>query len=174
MATAFFLLSLYLQQIRGLSALQASVIFLLPVPAAVTAGPLAGRLIRRFGTRPVLAAGLDMAAAGLLLISFLGMPYPGLLVFPFGTGLAFSAALVTAMQDTGTAQAGLAGALVSAAMETGPPLGLAVLTWVATAHSHDPAAGYPFALRTAAILLLAIALFTMIGRHAGQPEEEQA
>jgi MFS family permease len=54
MATAFFLLSLYLQQVRGLTALQVSVIFLLPAPAAVTAGPLAGRLIRRFGTRPVL------------------------------------------------------------------------------------------------------------------------
>jgi MFS family permease len=172
MSTAFFLLSLYLQQVRSLSALQASVIFLLPGPAAVTAGPLAGRLIRRFGTRRVLAAGLLMAAAGLLLISFLGAPYPGLLVFPFGAGLAFSAATVTAMQGTAATQAALAGALVSTAMETGPPLGLAVLTRAATAYSHDPVIGYPFALRTAAILLLAIAVVTMTSRHAHQLEEE--
>ena len=58
MTTAFFLLSLYLQQVRGLSALRASAVFLLPVPAAVTAGPLAGRLIHRLGTRTVLAGGL--------------------------------------------------------------------------------------------------------------------
>lgn len=174
MTTAFFLLSLYLQQLRGLSALQVSVIFLLPAPAAVTAGPLAGRLIRRFGTRPVLTAGLLMAAAGLLLLSFLGAPYAGLVVFPFGTGLAFSAALVTAMEGAGATRAALAGALVATAMETGPPLGLAVLTWAATVYSHDPAIGYPFALRTAAILLLAVALFTMTGWHAGQPKEGQS
>ena len=168
MATAFFLLSLYLQQVRGMSALQASAVFLLPVPAAVTAGPFAGRLIRRFGTRPVLAAGLLGAAAGLLLLSFLNVPYPGLLVFPFGTGLAFSAATVTAMHDASPAQAALAGALVSTAMETGPPLGLALLTWAATAYSHVPAVGYAFALRTASILLAAIAVFAM----THQPEEE--
>lgn len=173
MATAFFLLSLYLQQVRGLSALQVSAVFLLPAPAAVTAGPLAGRLIRRFGTRPVLGAGLLTAAAGLLLLSFLNAPYAGLLIFPFGTGLAFSAALVTAMQDAGTAQAGLAGALVNTAMETGPPLGLAVLTWAAATYSRDPAAGYPFALRTAATVLIALALFTMTGRHPSRPQEEK-
>lgn len=173
MATAFFLLSLYLQQARGLSALRVSATFLLAAPAAVTAGPLAGRLIRRFGVRLVLAAGLLTAAAGLLLLSFLGAPYAGLLVFPFGAGLAFSAALVTAMQDAGGAQAGLAGALVAAAMETGPPLGLAVLTWAAATYSRDPAAGYPFALRTAAILLFALALFTTTGRRPSRPQEEK-
>jgi MFS family permease len=173
MATAFFLLSLYLQQVRGLSALRVSVIFLLAAPAAVTAGPLAGRLIRRFGVQPVLAAGLGTAAAGLLLLSFLGAPYAGLLIFPFGTGLAFSAALVTAMHNAGAARAALAGALVSTAMETGPPLGLAVLTWAAATYSRDPAAGYPFALRTAAILLLALSLFTTAGLHPGRPEEEK-
>jgi MFS family permease len=173
MATAFFLLSLYLQQVRGLSALQASVTFLLSAPAAMTAGPLAGRLIRRFGARPVLTAGLLAAAAGLLLLSLLSAPYAGLLIFPFGTGLAFSAALVTAMRETAAAQAGLAAALVATAMETGPPIGLAVLTWAATAYSRDPAVGYPFALRITAILLLAIALFTMTGWHPGQPEPEE-
>jgi predicted MFS family arabinose efflux permease len=173
MAAAFFLLSLYLQQVRGLSALRVSVIFLLAAPAAVTAGPLAGRLIRRFGTRPVLAAGLLTAAAGLLLLSFLGAPYAGLFIFPFGTGLAFSAALVTAMQGAGAAQAALAGALVNTAMEAGPPLGLATATWAAATYSRDPVTGYPFALRTAAILLLALALFTTTGRHPGRPQEEK-
>ena len=173
MASAFFLLSLYLQEVRGLSALRVSVVFLLSAPAAVTAGPLAGRLIRRFGVWPVLAAGLLMAAAGLLLLSFLSAPYAGLLVFPFGTGLAFSAGLVTALQDAGATQAGLAGALVNTAMETGPPLGLATATWAAAAYSPAPAAGYPFALRAAAILLLVLALFTMTARHKGRPQEEQ-
>ena len=77
------------------------------------------------------------------------------------------------MQDAGAAQAGLAGALVNTAMETGPPLGLATATWAAAAYSPAPAAGYPFALRAAAILLFVLALFTMTARHKGRPQEEQ-
>ncbi len=118
-----------------------------------------GGLLPRFGARRILAAGLLGAAAGLLLLSFLSVPYPGLLVFPFGAGLAFSAATVAAMGDASAAQTALAGALVSTAMETGPPLGLAVLTWAATSYSRDPTAGDPFALRVASIVLVAIALF---------------
>jgi predicted MFS family arabinose efflux permease len=172
MATAFFMLSLYLQQVRGLSPLQTSTAFLLPIPAVATSGPLAARLIPRLGARPVLATGLLTAAGGLLLVSLLGVPYAGLLVFPFGTGLAFSAAMVAAVQDVAPEQAGLAGALVNTAMETGPPLGLAVLVWIATAYSRHPAAGYPFALRTAAVLLLVTAVITTMSRHAFQPEEK--
>jgi MFS family permease len=154
MATAFFLLSLYLQQSRGLSGPHTSALFLLTVPAAVGAGPLAARLIGRFGIRPVLVAGLLTAAGGLLLVSFVGAPYAGLLIFPFGTGLSFAASVSAVMQDAGDRQSGLAGALVNAAMETGPPLGLAVLTRVAASF------GDPFALRSAAVLLLIVALST--------------
>jgi MFS family permease len=172
MAAAFFLVSLYLQQVRGLSALQTSAAFLLPAPA-VAAGPLAARMITRSGTRATLAAGLLTAAGGLLLLSFLSMPYPGLLIFPFGTGLAFSAAMVAAMQDAAADQASLAGGLVNTAMEAGPPLGLAVLTRIAAAYSHQPSTGYPFALRSAAAMLLAAALFTRIARQTGHTEEEE-
>ncbi|MFE7216950.1 hypothetical protein ACFY0A_28855 [Streptomyces sp. NPDC001698] len=42
MATGFFLLSLYLQQVRGLSPLQTSAAFMLPAPAILASGPLAG------------------------------------------------------------------------------------------------------------------------------------
>jgi MFS family permease len=173
MATAFFMLSLYLQQVRGLSPLQTSTAFLLPIPAVATSGPLAARLIPRLGARPILATGLLTAAGGLVLISFLGVPYAGLLIFPFGTGLAFSAAMVAAMQGVAQEQAGLAGALVNTAMETGPPLGLSVLAWIGTAYSHHPVTGFPFALRTAAVLLLVTAVSTMISRHAYQPEEKE-
>ncbi|MCC5582053.1 MFS transporter [Microtetraspora sp. AC03309] len=160
MATAFFLLSLYLQQVRGLSPLQTSAAFLLPAPAIFASGPLAGRLITRLGTHRVLAIGLATAAAGLLLLSFLDVPYAGLLVFPFGAGLTFSAATLAATQDVRDDQTGLAGGLLNTAMEIGPPLGLAVLVSVATAYSHHPSSGDAFALRIAAAALLLTALLS--------------
>src|SRR6266404_4009435 len=40
----------------------------------------AGRLLPRFGTRPILAAGLLIAAGALLLLSVPGVPYAGLAV----------------------------------------------------------------------------------------------
>lgn len=161
MATAFFLLALYLQQVRGLSSLQTAAIFLLPTPAIVAAGPLAGGFIPRLGARPVLAVGLLIAAAGLGLLSRLGLPYAGLLVFPLGAGLAFSGATVAATHDASPDHAGLIGGLVNTAMEVGPPLGLAVLAGLASASSPDTATGDARALRAAAAILVLTALFAL-------------
>lgn len=74
------------------------------------------------------------------------------------------------MRDASTTQAALAGSLVSTAMETGPPLGLAVLTWAASTYSHVPAVGYPFALRTASMLLFVLALVTMTHHPQEEPQ----
>ena len=158
MATGFFLLSLYLQQVRGLSPLRTSVVFLLPAPALAAAGALAGRLIPRLGARRVMSVGLVVAAAGLFLLSRLGLPYAGLLVFPLGAGTTFAAATVSAMQDVRDEQAGLAGGLLNTAMEIGPPLGLTLLVSLAAAHSRDTRQGYAFALRVAAVAFVITAL----------------
>lgn len=152
MASGFFLISLYLQQVRGLSPLATSLVFLLSAPGLAAAGPIAGRMGN------ALPAGLAIGAAGLASMSVLGAPYAGLLVFPFGAGLTFSAA--TLAVDHGE-HAGLAGGLLNSAMETGPPLGLAAMVWLAAAYSGDPASGYAFALRVAAGTLLATALVAM-------------
>ncbi|MEU7988084.1 MFS transporter [Streptosporangium canum] len=166
MAAGFYLLSLYLQEVRGLSALQTSAAFLLPAPAVLASGSLAGRLMARLTIHRVLAIGLVTAAAGLSLLSLLDMPYAGLVVFPLGAGLTFSAATLATLRDVREDQAGLAGGLLNTAMEIGPPLGLTVLVSLATAHSPHPASGYAFALRVAAIALLVTALFAARMRRA--------
>ncbi|MEV5748942.1 MFS transporter [Actinoallomurus sp. NPDC052308] len=165
MATAFFTLSLHLQQVRGLSPLRTSAVFLLSTPSLLAAGPLTGRLIARLGERRVLAAGPAVAATGLGLLSLLDAPYAGLLVFPLGAGMTFSAALLTALHGVEDDRTGLAGGLVNTAMEIGPPLGLAVLIPVAAAHSPDASSGYAFALRVAAAALVAIAVCAALPRR---------
>lgn len=171
MATGFFLLSLYLQQVHELSPLQTSAAFLLPAPAILVSGPVAGRLVGRLGIPRVLAIGLCAAALGLLLLSLLDVPYAGLLLFPLGAGVTFAAATLAAMQGVRDDQAGLAGGLLNTAMEIGPPLGLAVLVSLATSHSHDPSGGYAFALRIAAAALLVTALFSVPTRGAKKTKE---
>lgn len=165
MATAFFMLSLHLQQVRGLSPLRTSALFLLPAPPLLAAGPLTGRLIPRLGARRVLVIGLVTAATGLVFLSLLDTPYAGLFVFPCGAGMTFSAALLAALHGVRDDQTGLAGGLLNTAMEVGPPLGLAVLVSLATAHSPDPSSGYAFALRVAAAALLTTAVCAALPRR---------
>ncbi len=174
MATAFFLLSLHLQQVRGLSPLRTSAAFLLPVPALLASGPLAGRLVPRLGARLVLAAGTATAAAGLLLLSLLDVPYAGLVVFPLGAGATFSAATLAVMRDARDDRSGLAGGLLNTAMEIGPPVGLAALVSLAAAHSHHPPTGHAFALRAAAAALLALALFAALPRRTRETTTKES
>ncbi len=143
------------------------------VPAIVAAGPLAGRLIPRLGARLVLAVGLLLAAAGLLLLSRPGLPYAGLLVFPFGAGLAFSGATVAAAHDASPEHLGLIGGLVNTAMEVGPPLGLAVLVGLVSASSTDTSTGDALALRVAAAVLVLTALFALRPRGTKHKQEEK-
>ncbi|MFG1824958.1 MFS transporter [Microbispora bryophytorum] len=167
-ATTTFLLSLYMQQVRGLSPISTSLAFL-PFLLVVVMGPLGGRLLRRFGVRPVLVAGLLLAAVSMLLLGRVaseGSVLAGLLVFPVASGLAFSGATVAALDGMRAEDAGAAGALVNTAMEAGPTVGLAVLVALAAARAGGMPAGgaramtegYGFALTAMApVFLLAAA-----------------
>jgi predicted MFS family arabinose efflux permease len=170
MATAYFLLSLYLQQVHGFSPAQTSAVFLLPAPAILASGPLAGRLVARLGSRRVLVLGPAIAAAGLLLLSLLNFPYPGLAVFPLGAGLTFAAATLAVMQAAPDGQAALAGGALNTAMEVGPSLGPAAFVALADARSPEPALGYPFVLRIAAAAVALIALVALSTRQ--NPERD--
>ena len=65
-----FLNTLYLQDARGLSALQAGLYTLPLAGCAMVMAPLSGRLVARIGTRPpLLIAGVAMGVGPLLLTS---------------------------------------------------------------------------------------------------------
>lgn len=160
-ATTTFLLSLYLQQVRGLSPIATSMAFL-PFLLVVVMGPVSGRLVRRLGVRRVLVAGLLLAAVSMLLlgrIATTGSVLAGLLVFPIASGLAFSGATVAAFDGVPAEDAGAAGGLVNTAMEAGPTAGLAVLVALAAARADAATAdataeGYGFALGAMAPVFL--------------------
>ncbi|HEX5597018.1 MAG TPA: MFS transporter [Micromonosporaceae bacterium] len=184
MTAAYFILALYLQQIRDYTPLQTSAVFIPPALAILLAAPMAARVLRWVEPPVVTAGGLAIAALGLLLLTglrdttaYLGPILAGTLLFPLGAGIAFSCATVTAVSNTRPDQAGLAGAVMNTAMEIGPPLGLATLIPLATysaatLHNSQPAAaiaqGYGTAFGAAAIALVLSAAITLT---AGRTKE---
>lgn len=141
-AAANFFLSLYLQQVRALTPLQTSACFL-PMLLIGGTGPLAGRWVRRTGSRGVTATGVGLTGLSLALLG-LGMGsgvsaglWLGLLLFPVGLGLAFSGATVAALSDVPAQERGLAGGVVNTGMEVGPTVGLAALVAVSRIRYTD-------------------------------------
>lgn len=179
-ATLFFLLSLYLQQVMQLSPLRTSAAFLPFSAVLVATGLLTARLVNRFGARAVATAGLLISAAGLLLLGRLAADSPyaevllgGLLLVPAGIAMVFSAATVAVFDGVPGERAGLAGGVVNTALEAGPTVGLAVLVSLSATHTGTlknsgasqaaaQSAGYAFAFNTAAALFAASALATAL------------
>src|SRR5581483_4727910 len=88
-AGLLFLLTRYLQQVRGRTALEAGVMLLpLFAPLAVLS-PLAGRLTARHGARPVMLGAALIAAAGQLCLLLISVTagYPRLVPALIGVGL---------------------------------------------------------------------------------------
>ena len=135
----FFLTAIYLQQVRGLSALETGLQFL-PMGFAAIAGALgASQLVARVGTRPVHAASAVISVVGLLLLSRAGATgsyvtelLPGLVLFGAGiTGIGVPAQIVAAA-DVSHENAGAVSGIVSTGYQVGGALGLAVISTIST------------------------------------------
>ena len=138
----WFLSSLYLQQVLGLSPLHAGLCFLPMALTIMVVARSAGKLVSRFGVRAVLGGGLTMMAFGMLLftkIAASGSPIlyvvlPGVLTAA-GIGMSIVPSTIAATQGAKEGQAGLASGLVNTSRQVGGGLGLAVLITLATALS---------------------------------------
>jgi EmrB/QacA subfamily drug resistance transporter len=164
----FFLGSLYLQGVLGLSPALAGAGFL-PLLVMTGAGThLTGRLAHRAGTRLLAVAGLGLLAAGALLLSRGGgygtWILPGFVLIGAGTGVVLPAASVTAMAQVRHGDAGLASGLLTTAHEIGAALGVAVFSVLASASTAATAggagfaAGYRHAFTVAAVVAAVLAL----------------
>ncbi len=141
----FFLSALYLQRVLGYSPLEVGLAFL---PTCLIMGAfslgLSARLVMRFGIRPPLAAGLFLAAIGLVLFvrapvdgSFAIDVLPSTILLGVGGGMAFNPLLLAAMSDVAPEQSGLASGVVNTAFMMGGALGLAVLASLSAARTDD-------------------------------------
>ncbi|MET9464129.1 MFS transporter [Streptomyces sp. NPDC006544] len=128
-----FLNTLYLQDARGLGALDAG-LYMLPMAAlAFLCAPVSGRLVGSRGPRlPLLIAGVAMSASGLLFAAFsaessTAMLFCGYVLFGLGFGMVNAPITNTAVSGMPRAQAGVAAAVASTSRQTGGTLGVAVV-----------------------------------------------
>src|SRR3954451_7609594 len=147
----FLFLTYYLQQNLGLSPVQTGLAFLpSPIVAALASMQLAPRLAARFGARPPIAAGMALAALGMVLLaqldaesSYLTGVVPGLVVMSLGLGCVMGLAIGTATFGVDPADAGIAGATVNTMQQVGGSFGTALLSTLAINAMTSQLAGAP-------------------------------
>jgi MFS family permease len=128
-----FLNTLYLQDERGMSALEAG-LHLLPMAAmALVFAPVSGRLVGTRGPRlPLVLAGVTMGASGLLFTvmdatSSDALLYTAYVLFGIGFGFVNAPVTNTAVSGMPRSQAGVASAVASTSRQIGQSLGVAVI-----------------------------------------------
>ncbi|MGH3961295.1 MFS transporter [Mycobacterium sp.] len=130
---AVFFLSLYLQNVQGLSPVESGVRTLPLSLALMVTAPLSGVLTERFGPRPAMVVGLAAVAAGLFSLIFLRTDsgyqalWPAFVLLGAGIGLVLTASSDAIIGTASVDDAGVAGGLQSTAVQLGGVLGTTIL-----------------------------------------------
>ncbi len=187
---AFFLGTLFLQNLRHYDALQIGLAFL---PVTICMGTLSvrysERLITRFGARAAALTGLVLMAVALALLAvapadanYVTQLLPTMALLGLGAGACFPALIGLGMDGVEPHQAGLASGLINTTAQIGGALGLAVLATLSSTRSHHLASsghtqdaallsGYHLAFWIAAglITVAVVTAATLLTRPAGSP-----
>ncbi|WP_329021914.1 MFS transporter [Streptomyces sp. NBC_01423] len=169
--TAFYFVSLYMQQVLGMGAAATGIAFL-PFSLGLIAGTVAAtRVIATRTPRASLVPGALLAAAGLAWFalissdgSFLADVLGPSLVTSVGAGLVLAPVAAAATTGVAAREAGMASGLMNSSRQLGGSIGLAALATVAAHHTGTatgPAAlndGYALGLAVAAAVFVLAAI----------------
>src|ERR687888_610890 len=185
----FFILTLYVQQILGWSALRTGLTFLATAGTAGVWGGGPPALLTRVGPRPVMTVGLAILALSVLGYTRLpvhGHYWPDLLplYLTFSVGMVFGFVPVSIAAFIGVPHhlAGLASGLTNTTQQVGGAIGVAVASTIFTSRAksgHFTSAAFTsgyhwaFAALVAFALVGAVAAFVLLrGVRAPAPEAE--
>ena len=187
----FFLTAIFLQNVRGASALEAGIQFVPMGVTAVIAAVVGGQLVTRIGTRPVFIAGSVLSAIGLLWLSqatatgsYAAEILPGISIFGAGLSLIGTANQIAAVLDVPQADVGAASGAITAAFQIGGAFGLAVITTFSTTKVEDAVAGgatgsaalvegFERGLLIAGVVALLNLAIALLAAPTAVPDEEQ-
>jgi Na+/melibiose symporter-like transporter len=166
MASYFLVLALYLQQGRGLDALQAGLVFTILAAAYLVASAYAPGLTPRLGRRLPAIGGLVLAVGhGLLALSVadigvggsVALLVPGMLLEGAGMGLVITPLTSTVLGNLRPENAGAAAGALSTMQQVGNALGVAV-TGVIFFGALDGGFGHAFEVSLIQLALLGVAV----------------
>ncbi len=140
-----FILTIYLQQILGYSALSTAIIML---PAAVIFFAVGGfgfyRLVNKMGLKLTLVFSAGLIAAGCAFLTQIPPSgsywsiIPGMLFWATGASVGFPALSIAALAGTRPGEEGLATGLINTSQRIGFPLGLAMFVTIASVTDPRP------------------------------------
>jgi EmrB/QacA subfamily drug resistance transporter len=140
----FLMLTLYMQQVLGFSAMKTGVGYLAVAGTAILWSGVAAQLVTRLGVKPVLIAGMATLTAGVVYFtqvsvggSYFADLLPGFLLIGFGLGFSFVPISIAALAGVHPSEAGLASGLINTTQQIGGALGIAALSTIATTRTDD-------------------------------------
>jgi len=143
----FLMLTLYMQQVLGYSALKTGVAYLAVAGTSIVWANVAAALVNRVGVRPLIAGGMAILTVGLLLFTqvSVGGSYathllPGFLLVALGMALCFVPISIAALAGVRQAEAGLASGLINTSQQIGGAVGIALLSTIAISRTENEVA----------------------------------
>ena len=181
----FFVLTLYVQDVLGYSAIKTGITFVATAGTAVVAAGAAQALTTRFGPKPIIAIGLVLLTAAMLWYaqipvhgSFASDLLPGYVLVGVGIAFAYVPVSIASLAGVVEREAGLASGLINTSQQIGGAIGTAVASTIFTSHFRSlridgkslPEAltgGYSWAFWGLAVIgvLALIAALTLIRRE---------
>jgi EmrB/QacA subfamily drug resistance transporter len=141
----FLFLTFYLQNTKGMTALETGLAFL-PLSFAIlpTVAIVSTRVLARTGPRPLVPAGLMTAALGMVLLTRIGVDtayathvLPSLILIGIGFGLTLAPSFATATLGVPERDSGVASAMVSTSQQVGGSIGTALLSTLAVSATTE-------------------------------------
>jgi EmrB/QacA subfamily drug resistance transporter len=141
----FLFLTFYLQNTKGLTALETGLAFLpMSFSIAPTVGIVSTRVLPRTGPRPLVPAGMVTAALGMVLLTRIGVDtayashvLPSLILIGIGFGLTLAPSFATATFGVPARDSGVASAMVNTSQQVGGSIGTALLSTLAVSATTD-------------------------------------
>ncbi len=149
MLAMFYILTLYMQVVRGYSAMHTGLAYLpYVVGVGLASGGFGPRLLGALPARAVIAAGMIICAGGLAWYvvaltptsNYYAAMLPAMLAGGAGTGLTFVGCTVVGMRAVAARDSGIAAGLLNTSLQSGSALGLGALAVIASivTRSHLP------------------------------------
>src|SRR5687767_4443012 len=143
----FLMLTLYMQQVLGYSAMKTGVAYLAVAGTSIIWANVAAALVNKVGVRPLIAGGMAILTVGLILFtqvsvdgSYAANLLPGFLIIALGMALCFVPISIAALAGVQEAEAGIASGLINTSQQIGGAVGIALLSTIAISRTENEVA----------------------------------